>query len=63
MQINVQPYLGVLATLVVGWILDALPGIRVGAVEMLGFIAASAFAVRVALGSDSNSTHVAKHPG
>ena len=49
MNFNVQPYLGVLATLVVGWILDALPGIRVGAVEMLGFIAASAFAVRVAL--------------
>ena len=45
MNFNVQPYLGVLATLVVGWILDALPGIRVGAVEMVGFIAASAFAV------------------
>ena len=49
MNFNVQPYLGVLATLVVGWILDALPGIRVGAVEMVGFIAASAFAVRVAM--------------
>ena len=49
MNFNVQPYRGVLATLVVGWILDALPGIRVGAVEMVGFIAASAFAVRVAM--------------
>ena len=52
MNFNVQSYLGVLATLVVGWILDALPGIRVGAVEMVGFIAASAFAVRVALKAD-----------
>lgn len=52
---NVQPYLGVLATLVIGWILDALPGIRVGAVEMVGFMAASAFAVRVALKSDPDA--------
>lgn len=62
MRINTQPYFGVLATLVVGWILDALPGIRVGAVEMLGFVAASAFAVRVALRSDSRATHGTRYP-
>ena len=56
MKSNVQSYLGVLATLVVGWVLDALPGIRVGTVEMVAFIAAAAFAVRVALNSGPSAT-------
>lgn len=45
-----RPYAGVLAVLPVGWLLDALPGIRVGLTESLGFAAAAALAVRYALG-------------
>ena len=56
MNFNVRPYLGVLGTLLVAWVLDALPGIRVGVVEMVGFVAASAFAVRVALKSGPTAT-------
>ena len=57
MKFDVRSYVGVLATLVVGWVLDALPGIRVGTSEIVGFTAASAFAVWVALksGPSANS--------
>ena len=51
MNFDLRPYLGVLATLVVGWVLEALPGIRVGTLEIVGFTAASAFAAWVALKS------------
>ena len=47
-----RPYTGVLAVLPVGWLLDALPGIRVGLTEYLGFAAAAAFAVRYGLRKD-----------
>ncbi len=41
--------LGVLVTLPIGMILDALPGIRVDRLEYLGFSAAAAIAVAIAI--------------
>ena len=57
MSLDVQPYLGALGTLVVGWVLDALPGIRVGTIEITAFTIASVFAAWVALKSASGANN------
>ena len=52
---DIKPYLGALAVLPVGWLVDLLPGIRVDTLEYLGFTAAAVLAAHVARGSSSSA--------